>query len=66
MWHVYVYKSDYLMYTIFCFYQLNFQLNTDFTSQFGIFTVKSPTVTQRSISQEYAFKKSKTPSAFFR
>ena len=30
------------------------------------FTVKSPTVTQRSVSQENAFKKSKNPSPFLR
>ena len=31
-------------------------LSTDFPSQFCVFTVKSPSVTQRSISQENAFK----------
>ena len=32
----------------------------------GFFTVKSPSVTQRSVSQENAFKKDKNPSFFFR
>ena len=33
---------------------------------FASFTLKSPSVTQKSVSQENAFKKSKTPSPFFR
>ena len=33
---------------------------------FDSFTVKSPNITQRSISQESAFKKSKNPSPFLR
>ena len=32
---------------------------------FAFFTVKSPSATQRSVSQENAFKKSKTQSPFF-
>ena len=52
----------------FCFYSIDFQLNADFPSQFYLFfffTVKSLiSVNQRSVSQENAFKKSKTPSAF--
>ena len=32
----------------------------------SFFTVKSPSVTQRSVSQENAFKKSKKQSPFFR
>ena len=32
-------------------------LNIDFLSNFTFFTVKSPSVTQRSLSQENAFKK---------
>ena len=43
---------------------IDFQLNTDFPSQFSFFTVKSPSVTQRSVSQENAFKTSKNPSLF--
>ena len=39
---------------------IDFQLNTFFPSQFCVFTVKIPTVTQRS-AEEYAFKKSKNP-----
>ena len=34
-------------------------------SNFVFFTVKSPSVTKRSVSQENAFKKSKNPRAFF-
>ena len=47
---------------------MDFQLNTDFPSQLCVFivsTVKSPSVTQRSVSQENAFKESKKPVAFF-
>ena len=40
-------------------------LDTDFPLQFAFFTVKSPSVTQRSVTQENAFKKSKNPSLFF-
>ena len=57
---------DHLPYTTFHFYLIDFQLNIDFPSQFCVFTVKSPSVTQRSVSQENAFKKSKNPSPFFR
>ena len=32
---------------------------------FVFFTVKSPSVTKRSVSQEYAYKKSKTRRLFF-
>ena len=57
---------DYLPHTTFCFYLINFQFNTDFPSQFCIFfTVKSSSVTQRLVSQENAFKKSKNPLVFF-
>ena len=42
-----------------------FQLNTDFPSKFCVFTVKSPSVTKRSVNEESALKKSKNPSAFF-
>ena len=59
------YNCDYLQHTIFRFYLINFQLNTDFLSQFCVFTVKSPSVTQRSVSQENAFKKRKHPVALF-
>ena len=53
-----MYHCDYLLHTKFFFYLINFQLNTDFPSKFCFFlTVKSPSVTQRSVSQENAFKK---------
>ena len=50
---------------LFRFYLMNFQSNTDFSSLFCgfFFTVKSPSVTQSSVSQENAFKKSKNPVA---
>ena len=51
---------------MFHFYLIDFQSNADFPSQSYVFTVKSRRVTQRSVSQENAFKKSKTPSAFLR
>ena len=60
------YNFDYLQHITFRFYLIDFQLNTDFPSQFcGFFTVKSPSVTQRSVSYENAFKKSKNPSPLF-
>ena len=37
----------------------------NFPSKFCVFTVKSPSVTKRSVKKESAFKKSKNPSAFF-
>ena len=59
------YNCEYLPHTTFRFYIIDFQLNTDFPSNFVFFTVKSPGVTQRSVSQENAFKNRKNPSAFF-
>ena len=35
-----------------------------FLTNFAYFTIKSPSITQRSVSQENAFKKSKNPLAF--
>ena len=47
--------------TTFRFYLHDFQLNTDFPSEFcGFFTVKSPSVTQRSVAQENVLGKKKT------
>ena len=60
------YNCDYLPHTAFRFNLINFQLNTAFPSQFAFFTVKSSSVTQRSVSQENVFKKSTNPSPFFR
>ena len=56
------YNCDYLQHSKFRFSLINFQLNTDFPSQFC--TVKSPSVTQRSVSQENAFKRAKTRRLF--
>ena len=58
------YNCDYLKHSTFPFNLVDFQLNTDFHSQFCVFYVKSPSVTQRSVSQENAFKKSQNPSPF--
>ena len=59
-------SCNYLQYSTFHFYQVDFQLNADFPSQFcGCFTLKSPGVAQRSVSQENAFKKSKNEWHFF-
>ena len=40
------------------------KLMTDFLSEFCVFSAKSPSVTQISVSQENAFQKSKRPSPF--
>ena len=54
-----IYNCDYLKHSTFRFNLIYFQLNTDFPSQFCVFfTVKSPSLTQRSVSQENAYKKS--------
>ena len=57
---------NYLQHSTFRFSLIDFQLNTDSLSNFAIFTVKSPSVTQRSVSQENSFVMSKNPSPFFR
>ena len=45
---------------------IDFQINADFPSQFCVFYRKiTYSATQRSVSQENAFKKSKNPSPFF-
>ena len=60
-----MYNCDNLQHNTFRFNLLDFHLNRVFPSQFcGFFTVKSPSVTQRSVSEENAFKKSKDPSPF--
>ena len=60
------YNCDYLKHSTFRFNLIDFQLNTDFSSQFCMFfNVKSPSVTQRSVSQENAYKKSKNLLLFF-
>ena len=45
------------LHTTFQFCSTEFQLYTDFPSQFRIFTVKPPSTTERLVSQETAFKK---------
>ena len=52
------YNYDYLKYSTFRFNFIDFQLYIDSLSNFAFFTVKSPSVTQRSVSQENAYKKS--------
>ena len=49
------YDCDYLKHSTFRFDLIDFQLNADFPSQFCIFTAKSPSFTQRSVSQENAY-----------
>ena len=50
---------------IFRFYLIKFYLNADFLYQFTLFTLKSPSVIDKTISQENAFKNDKKV-AFFR
>ena len=57
-------NCDYLKHSTFHWTLIDFRFHTDFPSQFCIFTVKSPSVTQRSVSQENAYKKSQNPSPF--
>ena len=52
------YNCDHLKHSTFRFNLIDFQLNSDFPSQFCVFTVKSPSITQRLVSQENAYKKS--------
>ena len=52
------YNYDYLKHSTFRFNFIDFQLYIDFLFQICVFTVKSPSVTQRSVSQENAYKKS--------
>ena len=59
------YNCDYLKHSTFHFNSIDFQLNTDFPPQLCFFTVKSPSVTQRSGSQENAYKRAKTRCLFF-
>ena len=56
---------DYLPHTTFRLYLINFQLKQISLPNFAFSTVKSPSVTQRSVSQENAFKKRKKPVPFF-
>ena len=58
MWH----NSHYLPYTIFRFYLIDFRLNT--LPNFAFLTLKSPSITQWSVSQENAFKKEQKPVGF--
>ena len=58
-------NCDYLPHTIFRFCLIDFQMNQISFPNFELFTVKSPGVTEISVSQENAFKKSKT-RRFFR
>ena len=51
------YNFDYLQHTIFCFYLINFQVNTH--SQFCIFSAKSPIISKISVSPENALKRAK-------
>ena len=60
------YNCGYLKHSTFRFNFIEFQLKVDFPFPIlRFFTVKSPSVTQRSVPQENAFKKSKNPSPVF-
>ena len=57
------YNCNYLPHTtLFGLYLIDLQLNTYSPSKVFAFTAKSPSVTQRQVSQENALKKSKKPS----
>ena len=60
------YNCVYLQHSAFRLNLIDFQLNTVFPSQFCVSYRKTPSVTQRSVSQKNAFKKSKNPSLFLR
>ena len=47
------YYCDYLPHTTFHFYITDFRVNTEF----AFFTIKSPNITQGSVSQEHAYKR---------
>ena len=54
------YNYDYLKHSTFHFNLIDFQLNTDFPSQFCVFFYRKITysVTQKSVSQENTYKNS--------
>ena len=59
------YNGDFLKRSTFRFNLIDFQLNTDFPSQFCVVYRKiTYSVTQRSVPLENAYKKSKNPSPF--
>ena len=60
-----LYNCDYLQHNISRFNLIDFSLIEFFLPSFAFFTVKSPSVIQRSVSEENAYKKSKNPSPFF-
>ena len=59
-----MYNCNYLPAKAFRFHLTDFQLDTDFPSKFCVFTVKTPSVTQRLISPQNACEKSKNPLSF--
>ena len=56
---------DYQLHTTFHFYFIDFLVKTDSFPNFAFITVKSPSVTQRLVSQENAFTKGKNLLLFF-
>ena len=56
----------YLTHTTFRFYLLDFQLNTDFPSQFRVFHGKSPSAPKKIGFSRKCFWKEQKPVAFFR
>ena len=51
-------NCDYLKHSTLRFNLIDFQLNKISLPNFAFFTAKSPSVTQQSVSQENAYKKS--------
>ena len=59
------YNCDYLKHSTFRFNLIDFQMQISLIINFAFFTVKSPIVIQRWVSQENALKRAKTRSLFF-
>ena len=60
----YSYNCDYLPRKKFRFYLIDFQIEISLPNFCVFFSVKPPSVTQRSVSQENAFKKIENPMPF--
>ena len=61
------YNCDYLLHTAFCLYLTDFQLIQISLPNFAFFTVKSPSITQRSVFKIFSrkcFQKEQKPVAF--
>ena len=58
-------NCDYLKHNTFRFNLINSQLNTDFPSQFCVFTVKSPRSLKDRFLKKMLMKRAKTRRLFF-